>query len=173
MIRGGREEGGSMTVAEADLERSFRAAFAGTVITPEDDRYDAARAVWNGTVDARPALIAQCHAAGDIVAAGNLVLGGGGENLGVVGKFVCALHPVRAVLGGLMVFPLERGKGVLTAFRDWAAGLPEEASMLAAIITAPPEPFVPPGLAGHKVVAIFGCRCGDMDARPAGPEPPR
>jgi hypothetical protein len=43
------------------LSRSFASAFGGTVITRDDDRYDAARAVWNGTVDARPALIAQCH----------------------------------------------------------------------------------------------------------------
>jgi hypothetical protein len=58
-----------MTVAQADLTRSFRAAFAGRVITSEDDSYDAARAVWNGTIDARPALIAQCRTAEDIVAA--------------------------------------------------------------------------------------------------------
>ena len=56
----------------ADLARSFAATFAGTIITPEDEQYDAARAVWNGTVDARPGLIAQCHSTADIVAAINL-----------------------------------------------------------------------------------------------------
>ena len=45
--------------------------------------------------------------------------------------------------------------------------------MLAAIITAPPEPFVPPGLAGQKVVAILGCWCGDLDAGVAALEPLR
>ena len=48
-------------------------------------------------------------------------------------------------------------------FRDWAADAPDEASMLAAIITGPPEPFVPPELVGQKVVAILGCWCGDLD----------
>ena len=35
------------------LASSFTEAFAGTVITPADERYDAARAVWNGAVEAR------------------------------------------------------------------------------------------------------------------------
>ena len=59
------------------LASSFTEAFAGTVITPADERYDAARAVWNGAVEATPALIAQCHTAGDIVTAVNLVRAAG------------------------------------------------------------------------------------------------
>lgn len=55
------------------LSGPFREAFAGTLIKPGDDVYDAARAVWNGTVDAHPALIAQCHSVDDIVATVNLV----------------------------------------------------------------------------------------------------
>jgi FAD/FMN-containing dehydrogenase len=52
---------------------------------------------------------------------------------------------------------------VLTTFRDWARDLPDEGSMLAAILTAPPEPFVPQELTGRPVVAILGCWCGDLD----------
>ena len=100
-------------------------------------------------------------------------LRGGGGNFGVVARFEFALHPVSTILGGLMLFPLDRGKEVLTAFRDWAADLPDEASMLAAIITAPPEPFVPAELLGQKVVAILGCWCGDLDAGMAAIEPLR
>jgi len=33
---------------------AFATKFAGIAISPDDDRYDAARAIWNGTVDARP-----------------------------------------------------------------------------------------------------------------------
>ncbi len=283
----------------ADLARSLGATFAGTIITPEDEGYDAARGVWNGTVDARPGVIAQCHSTGDIVAAVNLgrtagcplsvragghsvagfsvcddgvvidlspmrgvtvdaqartavvepgatwadfdaataahglastgglisttgvaglTLGGGigwlqrkyglacdnllaaevvtaegeilqasatehpellwglrggGGNFGVVAKFVFTLHPVSIVLGGLMLFPLDRGRAVLTAFRDWAPGLADDGSMLAAVISAPPEPFVPPQLIGQKVVAILGCWCGDLEAGGAALEPLR
>src|SRR5258708_40332553 len=62
----------SMTLAGADLGRLFRTGFAGSVISPEDERYEKARAVWNGTVDARPAVIAQCRTAEDVAAGVNL-----------------------------------------------------------------------------------------------------
>jgi hypothetical protein len=71
---------------------------------------------------------------------------------------------VSMIYGGLLLFPLERGKEVLTVFREWAEKAPDEASMLAAILTAPPAPFVPPELLGQKAVAILGCWCGDLDA---------
>jgi FAD/FMN-containing dehydrogenase len=41
----------------ATVLSQFRKDFAGTVITPTDSGYDLARRVWNGAVDARPALI--------------------------------------------------------------------------------------------------------------------
>jgi hypothetical protein len=289
-----------MTTIDADLlERSFGNAFAGDLIQSSDDTYDAARAVWNGTVDARPALIAQCRTTDDVIAAvtlartigcplsvrggghsvgglsicddgiaidlsrmrgvtvdaaartamvepgatwadfdaatgadglastGGLIsstgvagltlgggigwlqrkyglacdnllsadlvtakgdvvrasandhaellwgLRGGGGNFGVVARFEFALHPVSTVLGGLMLFPVERGATVLRAFRDWAADAPDEATMLIAIMTAPPEPFVPPDLVGQKVVAIVGCWCGDIDKGMSAIEPLR
>jgi FAD/FMN-containing dehydrogenase len=43
--------------------------FSGTVIRPEDDGYDAARRVYNGMIDRRPALIARCATVADIAAA--------------------------------------------------------------------------------------------------------
>ena len=48
---------------------AFATGFAGIAITPDDDRYDQVRAIWNGTADARPALIARCRTADDIAAA--------------------------------------------------------------------------------------------------------
>ena len=43
--------------------------FRGDVITPEHHEYDGARAVWNGTVDRRPRLIARCSGTADVAAA--------------------------------------------------------------------------------------------------------
>src|SRR5579859_319032 len=281
------------------IASSFAAKFAGIAITPGGNRYDEARAIWNGMVDARPALIARCGSADDVVAAVNLTrdsglplavrggghsvaglstceggvvidlslmrtvtadperrvavagpgatwadydaattahglastgglisttgvagltlgggigwlqrkyglacdnlvaaevitadgstirasseqnphllwgLRGGGGNFGIVSRFEFSLHPVSTVLGGLMLFSLDDGHRVLRAFGDWAAELPDEASMLAAVITAPPEPFVPADIVGQKVVGVVGCWCGDLDKGGAVLEPLR
>jgi FAD/FMN-containing dehydrogenase len=88
-------------------------------------------------------------------------------------RFEFALHPVSTVLGGLMLFPFDRGEAVLRSFRKWAADAPDAATMLVAIMTAPPEPFVPPDLVGQKAVAIVGCWCGDLEAGAAAIEPLR
>jgi FAD/FMN-containing dehydrogenase len=43
--------------------------FEGTLIGPDDDGYDQHRELWNAMVDRRPALIARCTSAADVVAA--------------------------------------------------------------------------------------------------------
>jgi FAD/FMN-containing dehydrogenase len=45
-------------------------------------------------------------------------------------------------------------------------GAPDEASLLASLMTAPPEPFVPAELTTRKVVALVGCWCGDLESGP-------
>jgi hypothetical protein len=278
---------------------SFAPEFAGIAVTPDDEGYDQARAIWNGTAGVRPALVAHCRTAGDIIAAvsltragglpvavrgaghsvaglstceggvvidlslmrkvtvdperrvaiaepgatwadydaataahglastgglisttgvagltlgggigwlqrryglacdnlvaaevvtadGSMVrasseqnphllwgLRGGGGNFGIAARFEFSLHPVSTVIGGLMLFSLDDGRRVLRAFRDWAAGLPDEASMVAAVITAPAEPFIPADIVGQKVVAVVGCWCGDPDKGGAALEPLR
>jgi len=47
----------------------LRATFGGTVLTPADGGYDQARAVWNGEIDRRPAVIARCAGADDVAQA--------------------------------------------------------------------------------------------------------
>jgi FAD/FMN-containing dehydrogenase len=43
--------------------------FSGEVVLPGDPRYDAARVVWNGMIDRRPALVVRPTSADDVVAA--------------------------------------------------------------------------------------------------------
>ena len=51
-------------------ERYFAAAgFGGIVLLASDPRYEAARRVWNGMIDRRPALIARCRSTPDVQAA--------------------------------------------------------------------------------------------------------
>jgi FAD/FMN-containing dehydrogenase len=51
-----------------DLER-LRDAIRGPVIDPGDEGYDAARAIWNGAIDRRPACIARCTGVADVIEA--------------------------------------------------------------------------------------------------------
>ncbi len=44
-------------------------SFAGELVAPEDATYDRRRAVWNGSIDRHPALIARCTGASDVSAA--------------------------------------------------------------------------------------------------------
>ena len=52
----------------SDLER-LRDSLHGPLIQPGDKGYDEARSIWNGAIDRRPACIARCTGAADVVAA--------------------------------------------------------------------------------------------------------
>lgn len=49
--------------------RALADELRGTVLRPGDEGYDDARAIWNGMIDRRPALIAQCEGTSDVIAA--------------------------------------------------------------------------------------------------------
>lgn len=71
------------------------AAFTGTLLTPESPGYDDARRVWNGAIDRRPAFIARCRTADDVVAAlalarrGDLAVAVRGGGHSIPGWSVC------------------------------------------------------------------------------------
>ena len=48
---------------------TFPETFAGEVVRPGDGGYDAARAVWNGMVDRRPAIVVRPANADDVATA--------------------------------------------------------------------------------------------------------
>ena len=87
----------------------FAADLHGELIGPEDPGYDAARHLWNGMVDQRPALIARCLGAADVMVAldharrlGLTVTARGGGH-GVAGK---------AVRDGALMLDLSALRGV-------------------------------------------------------------
>src|SRR5688500_18473110 len=45
----------------------LNATFMGETIRPQDVEYDAARAVYNGSIDRRPALVLRPHGAADVI----------------------------------------------------------------------------------------------------------
>ncbi|CAN5785495.1 FAD-binding oxidoreductase [soil metagenome] len=71
-----------------DVVQQFSASLRGDVIGPDDPSYDEVRQVYNAMIDKRPALIARCTNAGDVIAAVNfardngllVAVRGGGHN---------------------------------------------------------------------------------------------
>lgn len=87
---------------------------------------------------------------------------GGGGNFGVVTRFELQLHPVGPeVLCGLVVYPLEQGKQVLTRYRELAEKLPDETSVWAVMRKAPPLPFLPEEVHGKGVLVFAFLHAGD------------
>ncbi len=48
---------------------TFASSTRGRLLRPTDQPYDEARQIWNGMIDRRPALIAQCAGAADVTQA--------------------------------------------------------------------------------------------------------
>ncbi len=53
-------------IADGEVDQ-IKAGFRGRVLRPGDDAYDEARRLWNGMFDRRPALIARCAGAADVM----------------------------------------------------------------------------------------------------------
>lgn len=270
--------------------QSFESELLGELITPEDTNYDTARQIWNAMIDKRPALIARCSGAADVIdavtfarehalpvavkggghnAAGNaicedglvidlsamksvqvdprsrtarvepgvilreldhetqafglatptgqvsmtgiagLTLGGGwgwlsrkygmtidnlrsvnivtadgellhaseeenedlfwgirggGGNFGVVTSFEFQLHEVGPeLLAGLRVYPFGEAADVLRFHREFTAEAPDELCCYAAIIGAPPVPFLPEEIHGKTVIVCALCYSGSIE----------
>ena len=88
------------TLDETVIEE-FSAGLRGGLLRPGDDGYDDARAIFNAMIDNRPALIARCAGAADVIHAVNFArtndllvsVRGGGHN--VSGHAICD--------GGMMI----------------------------------------------------------------------
>src|SRR5262249_5351187 len=102
-------EAATERVVDPEAIQAFAATVRGPALTAEDEAYDEARAIWNGLIDRRPALIVQCTGAADVVDSVNfareqgllLSVKGGGHN--VAGN---------AVNDGGIVIDLSRMRGV-------------------------------------------------------------
>src|SRR5581483_9770440 len=89
--------------------QELRGKLRGELITPADPGYETARKVYNGMIDRRPALIARCQDAADVIAGVRfareqglvLAVRGGAHNgpgLGTCdGGLVLDLSPMRGV----------------------------------------------------------------------------
>jgi FAD binding domain-containing protein/berberine-like enzyme len=102
-------------IRDADVQE-LRTSFRGRLISPDDPQFDEARRVWNGTIDRRPALIAQCSGTADVIASVKfaarhellVAVRGGGHSL--PGHSVCdgGLVIDLSVMRGVSVDPRRR-----------------------------------------------------------------
>jgi FAD/FMN-containing dehydrogenase len=84
-----------MTQMKNEVVDAFKATLRGAVLQPGDPGYDGARALWNGMIDRRPALIVRCAGTADVQAAVAfarqnglpLAVRGGGHN--IAGSALC------------------------------------------------------------------------------------
>jgi FAD/FMN-containing dehydrogenase len=101
---------------EEAVVQEFALDLRGELIRPEDDRYDATRAVFNGMIDKRPAMIVRCAGTADVIQGVNFsrthdlllsVHGGGHSVAGNAvsdGGLMLDLSPMK----GIRVHPMRR-----------------------------------------------------------------
>jgi FAD/FMN-containing dehydrogenase len=90
-------------------------------------------------------------------------LRGGGGAFGIATAFELDTHPVTSVLAGTLLHPFDRATEVLRRFRDVSAEAPDELTLMALLLQAPRQPFIPETLRGRPV-ALFGvCWVGDPE----------
>jgi len=82
-------------------------------------------------------------------------LRGGGGNFGIVASFEFRLHMLGPVLGGLMLYPMDRAAGLLATYDDFLRTAPDELGALAALGTLPD---------GTKAVIGLFCHSGEPAA---------
>ncbi len=89
-------------------------------------------------------------------------LRGGGGNFGVATRLRFRLHEVDEVVGGMLMLPASTD--VITGLIAVAETAPDELSVIANVIKAPPLPFIPAESHGKPVVVALMVYAGDARA---------
>ncbi|TML72398.1 MAG: FAD-binding oxidoreductase [Actinobacteria bacterium] len=84
-------------------------------------------------------------------------LRGGGGNFGIVTEFRFQLHPVGNVIGGPMLWPLDKTEQILSLYRDWMPEQPDDIYAFFAVLSVPPGDPFPAELHLRKACALVWC----------------
>src|SRR5262249_3756768 len=83
----------------------------------------------------------------------------------IVTELELDLHPVGPDLfGGEVIHPGSADVEALAGLVELAATMPDEARLMAALVTAPEAPFVPPEAQGKPVCVLAAAHCGSVAA---------
>jgi hypothetical protein len=91
-------------------------------------------------------------------------LRGGGGGYAIVTALQLRLIPISEIYAGALVFPAELGAEAVRAYRDWAAGVPDDVTSVVRFITPPPIPDVPEPIRGRPLLTIDGACIGSQKA---------
>ena len=90
-------------------------------------------------------------------------LRGGGGDFGAVTAFEFRAHRVGpTILGGMLVYGWAQARDALRACRELMAGAPDELTLFATLITAPPHDPFPDALRGRPALAVGVAWSGDL-----------
>ncbi|MCK0159561.1 FAD-binding oxidoreductase [Allomuricauda sp. F6463D] len=87
---------------------------------------------------------------------------GGGGNFGVVTSFAFQAHPVKMIIGGPTLWPIEQVEEIMAWYDTFIQDAPEDLNGFIATMVIPESPF-PEQLHNKKFCAIVWCYLGDPD----------
>ena len=92
-------------------------------------------------------------------------LRGGGGSFGVVTAIELRLFPVTEIYAGILWYPIERGRDVLTAWGELTAraDLPDGLTTVGRFLKLPPIPEIPEPVRGKSFVVVEVIHLGDRD----------
>ena len=87
---------------------------------------------------------------------------GGGGNFGIVTSFKFQAHPIKTVIGGPMLWPIERTEEIMAWYHSFIHNAPDELNGFIATMVIPGPPF-PDFLHRNKYCGIVWCYTGKQE----------
>jgi hypothetical protein len=87
---------------------------------------------------------------------------GGGGNFGIVTSFKFQAHPVKTVIGGPTLWPIERTEEIMAWYHTFINNAPDELNGFIATMVIPGPPF-PDFLHGNQYCGIVWCYTGSQE----------